>query len=97
MKSYALIPIVALFGLTHAFAQTPMGQPKNCPPVANPGPQGEKGKTGYEPDVKMPAEKSAILPAAPQNDQSAAPTVQQDGKAATADADCPKAPNKARS
>jgi|GEM_PF-5723435 len=77
--------------------QQPADRSLGCPSNSGAsGLSGGKDANGYEPNSKQPAEKSAILPAAPQNEQSAAPTVQQDGKAMTSDANCDREPNKAR-
>jgi hypothetical protein len=52
----------------------------------------DKGTAGEEKPAVQPMEKSAILPNATQHEQSAAPTVQQDGQAVVA-TECPKPPN----
>ena len=76
--------------LAQAPAQTPgPGQARDCAPNAS---QQSTG-TSTEAPAKQPVEKSAILPDADQHGQSAAPTVQQDGKSVTAQTDCPKPPN----
>jgi hypothetical protein len=76
--------------LAQAPTQTPgPGQSRDCEPNSA---QQSTG-TSTEAPAQQPAEKSAILPAADQHGQSAAPTVQQDGKSVTAQTDCPKPPN----
>lgn len=76
--------------LAQAPAQTPgPGQSRDCQPNSAQQPTG----TTTEAPAKQPVEKSAILPEADQHGQSAAPTVQQDGKSVTAQTDCPKPPN----
>jgi len=76
--------------LAQAPAQTPgPAQSRDCAPNSPAVPKG----TSTEAPAKQPMEKSAILPDADQHGQSAAPTVQQDGKSVTAQTDCPKPPN----
>jgi hypothetical protein len=60
-------------------------QPKEttCPPAPS---------AGAKPEDAQPVEKSAILPSAGGHQNSAAPTVQQDGKPMEQRADCPKLP-----
>ena len=97
MRSFSMMLSIALISAATgvASAQTHKGQP--CPPgKVGKGMMGEKGAAGYEPGSKQPQERSAILPAAPQNEQSAAPTVQQDGRAVLGETTCERAPNKAR-
>ena len=56
----------------------------NCPPAS-------AGRTtGAASDDANAVEKSAILPSAEGHEQSAAPTVQRDGKAVEARTDCPQ-------
>lgn len=76
--------------LAQAPTQTPgPGQLRDCAPNS---PQQSTG-TSTEAPAQQPVEKSAILPEADQHGQSAAPTVQQDGRSVTAQTDCPKPPN----
>ena len=76
--------------LAQAPTQTPgPGQLRDCQPNATEQTTG----TSTEAPAKQPMEKSAVLPDADQHGQSAAPTVQQDGKSVTAQTDCPKPPN----
>jgi hypothetical protein len=71
--------------------------PNPCPPTAAPSTSttgtGAPGSDGIEPPERQPIERSAILPDAGGENQSAAPTVQQDGKSVEAQTDCPKLPN----
>ena len=73
--------------------------PNACPPTAAPstGTTGTTGATaprsGTEAPENQAIERSAILPDAGGEGQSAAPTVQQDGKSVEAQTDCPKPPN----
>ncbi len=60
----------------------------NCPPAGQ--------TTGAAPDSAQAVEKSAILPSAGGHEQSAAPTVQRDGKAVEARTDCAQDPNQAK-
>jgi hypothetical protein len=88
------IAIASLALAAPALAQAPLqtpgpGQSRDCLPNSA---QQSTG-TSTEAPAKQPVEKSAILPEADQHGQSAAPTVQQDGKTVTAQTDCPKPPN----
>lgn len=56
----------------------------NCPPAR------AGVTTGAASDDAKAVEKSAILPSADNHEQSAAPTVQRDGKAVEARSDCPQ-------
>ncbi|MDX2263698.1 MAG: hypothetical protein NW215_01820 [Hyphomicrobiales bacterium] len=59
--------------------QDPSGL-KACSESKNATPSGERTARGEQPPESMAVERNAILPSAGQHDQSAAPTVQQDGK-----------------
>ena len=74
-----------------AWAQVPSSA--HCPAPASET-TGAKGSGGIEKAEVQPVEKSAILPNAGGHQESAAPTVQQDGKAVVAQTECPKAPNR---
>lgn len=94
MTRTLLITALSLMLMGSALAQAPAqtpgpGQARDCSPNSPQQPSG----TSTEAPAKQPVEKSAILPDADQHGQSAAPTVQQDGKAVTAQTDCPKPPN----
>jgi hypothetical protein len=95
---FIIVPIgFAIVMMGQASAQTPKGQSNPCPPgTAKNAVTGEKGSTGYERPSNQPQEKSAILPAAPQNEQSAAPTVQQNGQSVQAETTCERTPNQPR-
>jgi hypothetical protein len=71
--------------------------PNPCPPAAAPSTSttgtSAPGSDGTEPPERQPIERSAILPDAGGENQSAAPTVQQNGKSVEAQTDCPKPPN----
>jgi hypothetical protein len=75
-------------------AQTPAGQ-RDCSQNTGSAPAGpaQKGPDGTEKPDQQAIERSAIVPNAGGHEQSAAPTVQQNGKDVIADADCPKPPN----
>jgi hypothetical protein len=92
--------LAALFAVTPAFAQTPpaANQPEtNCTPSsaasATAAPSG--GQTTGNTANAMAIEKSAILPSAGGHANSAAPTVQSEGKAMQVRPDCP--PDQTRS
>lgn len=59
----------------------------NCPPAS------ADQTTGAASTDANAVEKSAILPSAGNHEQSAAPTVQRDGKAVEARTDCPQDAN----
>jgi len=67
--------------------------PNPCPPGGAP-PSGTTGSTGPEPPERQPVERSAILPDAGGHRESAAPTVQQNGRSVEAQTECPKPPNR---
>jgi hypothetical protein len=69
--------------------------PNPCPPAASPSTTGTSapGSDGTEAPERQPVERSAILPEAGGENQSAAPTVQQNSKSVEAQTDCPKPPN----
>lgn len=81
----------ALFAATPSLAQTP-GPASEKPETscnttaATPGSTSGNAKTA---DTSMGVEKSAILPSAGNYANSAAPTVQSDGKAMEVRPDCP--------
>jgi hypothetical protein len=83
-------------GLGPALAQS-AANGKNCPPTTSSDMTGEAAKRGgsggLERPEAQPVERSAIVPNVGGHDQSAAPTVQQNGQDVVADANCPKAPN----
>ncbi len=77
-----------------ATAQTPAAQ-RECPQnTGSAAPSAsQKAPDGTAKPDQQAVERSAILPSAGGHEQSAAPTVQQDGTAVVANADCPKPPN----
>jgi hypothetical protein len=89
MNRIALATLAMLVVGSSAFAQKIEGRGDgskdltNCPPAS-------AGTTGTASDNATAVEKSAILPSAGGHEQSAAPTVQQDGKAVEARTDCPQ-------
>ena len=66
--------------------------PNPCPPAGTPSTR-TAGSDGPEPPERQPVERSAIVPDAGGENQSAAPTVQQNGRSVEAQTDCPKPPN----
>jgi hypothetical protein len=99
-----VIPVVAIGG-GWALAQSPTQQPQQQPPGAvAPCPTLKEQRQAAnksspdkgEPPAMQPAERSAILPEVGGEKQSAAPTVQQDGKEMRSPIDCamiPQHPN----
>jgi hypothetical protein len=67
--------------------------PNPCPPTAA-APSSSTTGSSSEPPEKQPVERSAILPDAGGEGQSAAPTVQQNGRSVEAQTECPKPPNR---
>jgi hypothetical protein len=87
-----LLPVAVLMTLfTPAWSQVP----NPCLPAAAPSTSttgtSAPGSNGTEAPERQPIERSAIL--AGGENQSAAPTVQQNGKSVEAQTDCPKPPN----
>ena len=77
-----------------ALAQTPAGQ-RDCSQQnsGSASPSAAKAPDGTEKPEQQGVERSAIVPSVGGNDQSASPTVQQNGKDVVANEDCPKPPN----
>lgn len=92
-KGLLVLACVFAMSSSSAWAQAPAGS-TNCPAPAAGETTGAKGSGGIEKAEVQPVEKSAILPEAGGHRESAAPTVQQDGKAVVAQTECPKAPNR---
>ena len=82
---FAATVIAALCAATPALSQTSAKPETNCNTASNTT-TGTAGKAG---DSSMPIGSSAIVPEAGGEKHSAAPTVQQDGKAMVASKDCP--------
>jgi uncharacterized protein YggE len=79
-----------LFAATPSLAQTPA--PESDKPETSCNTTSSSGKTSgtaKTADTSMGVEKSAILPSAGGHANSAAPTVQSDGKAMEVSPDCP--------
>ena len=87
-KLYSAIVLMILIA-SPAWSQVP----NPCPPTASSPSSSTTGSAG-EPPEKQPVERSAVLPDAGGEGQSAAPTVQQDGRTVEAQTECPKAPNR---
>ncbi|HEX2216350.1 MAG TPA: hypothetical protein VHG27_06615 [Xanthobacteraceae bacterium] len=89
-----ILVLTAGLGVTTAWAQS-SNTARDCPPASETTGQADKtGPGGMERPAKQPVERSAILPNAAGHEQSAAPSVQQDGKDVVASEDCPKPPNR---
>lgn len=90
MRAIIAVSVAALFAATPALAQTsaPASQKPetSCNTTSSPGTTSGNAKTA---DTSMAIEKSAILPSAGNYTNSAAPTVQSDGKAMEVRPDCP--------
>ena len=102
MKTSTLVACTLALGMSCAPAWSQTSNPassnaqtantQNCPSTVTGEMTGHKG--GEEPPRQQPVEHSAIVPDATQQGQSAAPTVQQNGKDVVAQTDCPKPPNR---
>ena len=90
MRVIIAVTVAALFAATPSLAETsaPGGQKPetSCNTASLPGTTSGNGNTA---DTSMAIEKSAILPSAGNYTNSAAPTVQSDGKAMEVRPDCP--------
>ncbi len=82
------VAFAALFTATPSLAQTAGSQKPetSCNTTTSSAAPADKTKTA---DTSMAIEKSAILPSAGGHANSAAPTVQSDGKAMEVRPDCP--------
>jgi hypothetical protein len=96
-----VIPVVAITGGWALAQSQPQPQPQQQPPGAvAPCPSIKEQKQAAnkrspdkgEPPAAQPAERSAILPEVGGEKQSAAPTVQQDGKEMRSPIDCAMVP-----
>lgn len=88
-KRYVLTLAATLMTVGIAAAQElPKGAPAPQKETTCPAP----GQRTGDPKEAMNVEKSAILPSAGGHNDSAAPTVQRDGKAVEVQPDCPKDP-----
>jgi len=86
------LSLVTGLSLGTASAQSPSGCP--APAQETTGAADRAGPDGNERPAHQPIERSAILPDAGGEGQSAAPTVQQNGQSVVAQTDCPKPPNR---
>ena len=96
MTKLFLLAALITFLSTAGWAQVP----NPCPPGAASSSAGSAttgASKGEEPPKQQPVERSAILPDAGGEGQSAAPTVQQNGKSVEAQTECPKPPNQLNS
>jgi hypothetical protein len=90
MNRIALTTAVIIFAASSAVAQKLEGPGNGNKDLTN-CPSASTGQTtGAASDSAQAVEKSAILPSAGGHEQSAAPTVQRDGKAVEARTDCPQ-------
>lgn len=94
MTRIALATAALLIAVSSAAAQKLDGQGNAGKDLTNCPPPGQT--TGAAPDSAQAVEKSAILPSAGGHEQSAAPTVQRDGKAVEARTDCAQDPGQAK-
>jgi hypothetical protein len=84
---------LALGGVPAAAQQSPGAKPDPCPPAARQTTGSTSSEYAKGPPEKQPMEHSAIVPNAGGHQESAAPTVQQNGKPVEASTECPKEPN----
>jgi hypothetical protein len=90
MNTITLTAAALLIAGSSAFAQKIEGRGDGNKDLTNCPPASATGTTGAASDNATAVEKSAILPSAGGHEQSAAPTVQRDGKAVEARTDCPQ-------
>ena len=90
MNRIALTAAVVIFAASSALAQKLEGPGNGNKDLTNCPPASAGQTTGAASDSAQAVEKSAILPSAGGHEQSAAPTVQRDGKAVEARTDCPQ-------
>ncbi len=88
MHRIALTTAAVLLAMSAAGAQKLDGPGNGNKDLTNCPPASAGQTTGAASDKAQAVEKSAILPAAGGHEQSAAPTVQRDGKAVEARTDC---------
>jgi hypothetical protein len=91
-KSLLVSACVLAMSSGAAWAQVPSAT--HCPAPAASDNVGAKGSGGLEKSEVQPVERSAILPNAGGHQESAAPSVKQDGKDVMAQTECPKPPNR---
>ncbi len=90
MNRIALTAAIIVFATSTALAQKLDGPGNGNKDLTNCPPASAGQTTGAASDDAQAVEKSAILPSAEGHEQSAAPTVQRDGKAVEARTDCPQ-------
>ena len=96
MNRIALTVAAMLIAVSAASAQKLEGRGDGSKDLTNCPPASAGQTTGASPDAADAVEKSAILPSAGGHEQSAAPTVQRDGKAVEARTDCPQDADQAK-
>ena len=89
MAKLLSVAILMLAVSTPAWSQVP----NPCPPGASTSGSASGGAPDRVPANQQAIEYSAILPDAGGEKDSAAPTVQKDGKSVEAQTECPKPPN----
>jgi len=90
MNRIALTAAALLIAAGAASAQKLEGRGDGTKDLTNCPPASAGQTTGAASDNAKAVEQSAILPSAGGHEQSAAPTVQRDGKAVEARTDCPQ-------
>lgn len=104
MTKFFVLPIAAVIAAVLACGPGSAMAQQSAPSLTNchtPGAAGGSGTDANETTGKatgnaQDVEKSAILPSAGGHQESAAPTVQRDGKSVEARTDCPDEPQSAK-
>ncbi len=89
-----LLALACLFAVSSSSVWAQVPSATNCPAPTAGETTGAKGSGGLEKAEVQPVERSAILPNAGGHQDSAAPSVKQDGKDVIAQTECPKPPNR---
>ncbi len=94
MTTKGLLILACVFAMSAGGVGAQAASATNCPEATAKDNTGAKGSGGMEKAEAQPVEKSAILPNIGGHQESAAPTIKQDGKEVAAQTDCPKGPNR---
>lgn len=94
MTTKALLVCACVVATSSGAASAQVPSSAHCPAPAASESVGAKGSGGLEKAEVQPVERSAILPNAGGHQESAAPSVKQDGKDVMAQTECPKPPNR---
>jgi hypothetical protein len=90
----SVLAFACIFAMSSSAAWAQVPSATNCPAPTAGETTGAKGSGGLEKPESQPVERSAILPNAGGHQESAAPSVKQDGEDVVAQTECPKPPNR---